>query len=120
MKGVLRWTLAAIVVAHGLLHLLGAVKSSGWAEVTILNEPIIGPIGAAWLAAAALLVATGVLLAIQARMWWFVGAVALVVSQGVILTSSSALKGNIPNAILCVALIYTYRSRSPGVTVPGT
>ena len=82
MKAPLRWTVAAIVVAHGLLHLLGAAKGFGWAEVTILKEPISGAIGAVGLAAAALLVATGVLLAIQSRMWWLVGAVAVVVSQG--------------------------------------
>jgi hypothetical protein len=79
MKTVVRWTVVAVVVMHGLLHLLGAPKGLGWAQVTIMKQPISAAMGATWLAAAALVVA-GVLLAIEARWWWGVGALTVVVS----------------------------------------
>jgi hypothetical protein len=78
-KTVVRWTVVAVVVKHGLLHLLGAAKGLGWAQVTIMKQPISAAMGATWLAAAALVVA-GVLLAIEARWWWGVGALTVVVS----------------------------------------
>jgi hypothetical protein len=121
MKTAARWAVVSVVVVHGLLHLLGAAKGLGWAQVSMMKEPIGAAMGATWLAAAALVVAAGVLLAIQARWWWVVGALALVLSQGVIFTSwSDALLGTIANVILLLAVIYTYRSRGPRVTAPGT
>jgi len=55
------WVIAAVVVAHGLLHLLGAAKGLGWAEVTQLRQPISTPMGWAWLGAAALMVLASIL-----------------------------------------------------------
>jgi hypothetical protein len=121
MKTVVRWAVVTVVVVHGPLHLLGAAKGLGWAQMSMMKEPIGAAMGATWLAAAALVVAAGVLLAIQARWWWVVGALALVLSQGVIFTSwSDALLGTIPNVILLLAVTYTCRSRGPRVTAPGT
>ncbi len=78
-----RLVVGAVVVAHGLLHLLGAAKGLGWAAVTTLSQPIGAMSGVAWLAAALLVVVAGVLLATSAFRWWVVCAVAAVVSQSV-------------------------------------
>jgi hypothetical protein len=51
MKTVVRWTVVAVVVMHGLLHLFGAAKGLGWAQVTIMKQPISAAMGATWLAA---------------------------------------------------------------------
>lgn len=117
----MRWTVVAVVEVHGLIHPLGAAKGFGWAEVTIMNEPISAAMGATWFAAAALVVAAGVLLAIEARWWWVVDALAVVVSPGMNLTSwSDAQLGTVVNVILRVAVIYGYRSHRPPVTESGT
>ena len=34
MRTVLRWVVALVVVLHGLIHLRGAAKGLGWANVT--------------------------------------------------------------------------------------
>ena len=34
MRTVVRWVVAVVVVLHGLIHLLGAAKGLGWADVT--------------------------------------------------------------------------------------
>lgn len=114
MRTMLRWIVAVVVVLHGLIHLLGAAKGLGWADVTQLKEPISTAMGVAWLAAAVLVVLAGVLLIIRARWWWVVGAVAVVASQTVILTLwSDAKAGIVANIILLAAVVYGYASQGP-------
>lgn len=114
MRTMLSWIVAAVVVLHGLIHLLGAAKGLGWADVTQLKEPISTVMGVAWLAAAVLVVLAGVLLIIRARWWWVVGAVAVVASQTVILTLwSDAKAGTVANIILLAAVVYGYASQGP-------
>lgn len=106
--------MGVVVVAHGLLHLLGAAKGLGWSTVTALPPPI-GPVtGAAWLAAALLMVVAGVFLATSAPRWWLVGAVAAVVSQAVLVTSwSDAKGGTVVNVLLLAAAVYGWASQGP-------
>jgi len=114
MRTVARWLVAVVVVGHGLIHMLGAAKGLGWAEVGALSEPIGLAMGLAWLAAAASVVATGVLLAVRSSRWWVVGTVGLVLSQAVILTSwNDAKAGIVANVLLLAALGYTFASRGP-------
>src|SRR5471030_3035233 len=114
MRARMRWVVVVVVVLHGLIHLLGAAKGLGWADVTQLAEPISPVMGVAWLAAALLVVAAGVLLAIASRCWWVVGAVAVVVSQAVIFTSwGDARAGTLANVVLLVAVTYGYASWGP-------
>ena len=109
-----RWVVGVVVVLHGVIHLLGAAKGLGWAEVTQLVEPISSGMGAAWLAAAVVTTAAGVLLIARVRWWWIVGAVAVVGSQMVIITSwSDAKAGTIANLILLVAVVYGWASQGP-------
>ena len=114
MRTAIRWTVAAVIVVHGLIHFLGAAKGLGWADVTALSEPITPGIGLVWLAAGILTVGAGVLLAVGIRWWWIVGAVALVLSQAVIISSwSDAKAGTIANVVLLAAVIFGYASQGP-------
>ncbi|MFP3906105.1 MAG: DUF6544 family protein [Acidimicrobiales bacterium] len=114
MRTVVRWVVVAVVVVHGLIHLLGAAKGLGWAEVDQLSEPIGTAMGIGWLAAAASVVAAGLLLAARIRWWWAIGAVALVVSQAVIVTSwSDAAAGTAANLVLLAAVVHGIASQGP-------
>ena len=114
MRSVVRWFVVVVVVAHGLIHLLGAAKGLGWAEVTALPEPISPAMGLAWLAAAGIVVATGLLLAARNRRWWVAATIGAVVSQSVILTSwNDARAGTVANALLICALGHALASRGP-------
>jgi hypothetical protein len=105
---------ALVVVAHGLIHLFGAAKGLGWAEVTALKDPVSPAMGLVWLAAAVLVVAAGVLLAVRTPWWWVVGAVSLVVSQVAIVTSwNDAKAGTVANVVLLVAIGYAFASQGP-------
>ncbi|MGZ5399872.1 MAG: hypothetical protein ACXWDL_10560 [Nocardioides sp.] len=109
-----RWLVVAVVVAHGLLHLLGAVKGLGWAEVAQLRQQIDTSLGWAWLTTSALVVIAGILLALRSRRWWAVGAVAVVASQAMLFTSwSDARAGTVANLVLFAAVVHGYASWGP-------
>ena len=45
---------ALLLVAHGSVHLLGAAKAFGWAELPQLTQPVSSVQGSGWLAATTL------------------------------------------------------------------
>jgi hypothetical protein len=65
MRTLTRLTVIVVVLVHGLIHLLGAAKGHGWADVPQLKDPVSAAMGTAWLAASVLVVAVGVLLVIR-------------------------------------------------------
>ena len=114
MRSVVRWVVAVVVVLHGLIHFLGAAKGFAWADVSQLRDPIGPGLGVVWLAAGALTVSAGVLLAGKSRWFWVPGAVAVVASQAVIFTSwNDAKVGSVANAVLLVAVILGYAAQGP-------
>ena len=109
--GGMRSAFAAILAVHGLIHLMGPAKAFGLAELPQLHGSISRSLGLAWLLAALLMIATAVTVIVWPREWWMLGAVALVVSQLVIVTSwSDAKVGTVPNAILLVGLVLSILS----------
>jgi hypothetical protein len=67
MRSLIRWTVGLIVVIHGLIHLMGVVKGFGWGDVSQLVEPISTSMGVAWLVAAVVVIAAGVMLLATGR-----------------------------------------------------
>jgi hypothetical protein len=114
MDAIVRWGLVVVVAAHGLIHLLGAAKGLGWAEVAQISTPIGTGMGLAWLAAGLIVLAAAGLLAAQARWWWAVAAGAAVGSQAVIATAwADAAAGSAANVLLLGAAAYGYAAYGP-------
>ena len=114
MRTKFRWIVVVVVVVHGLIHLLGAVKGFGWADIAPLKMPIHAGMGVVWLAAAVLLILAGVLLALGGRFWPVVGAVAVVISQVAIVSSwGDAEVGTAANVLLLAAVVYGVASKGP-------
>lgn len=114
IRELIRWGVTGIIVVHGLIHLMGAAKGLGWADVPQLAKPISTTMGVAWLAAGVLVLTAGVLLAMGIRWWWVVGAVAAMASQSVILTSwGDAKAGTAANVVLVLAVVYGFASQGP-------
>ena len=67
----------------------GFAKTFGYGELPQLTQPISRAGGVAWLAAASLIVVSAVMFGLGHRRFWMVSAVALVVSQVVIVSASS-------------------------------
>jgi hypothetical protein len=104
-----------LLVAHGLIHLLGAAKGFGWAAVSQLKEGIGFAGGAMWLLAAVLVLATAALLAMGAPTWWWALALlAALASQVAIVTSwGDAKYGAVANVILLLAAAYGFAALGP-------
>lgn len=114
-RGAVRWTVGLVVVAHGLIHVLGVAEGFGWADVDQLDDSIGPATGVAWLVAAMLVTAAGIMLIAGARRWWLVGAVAAVVSQLAIATSwADARAGTFANVVLLAAVVHGAAADGPG------
>lgn len=105
---------AIFLVVHGLIHLMGAAKAFGVAEIPQLAQQISRPLGVLWLLAAGLLLVTAGALFTWPRWWWAVGAGAIVISQVAIATSwSDAKYGSIANVIVLVGVVLGLLSQGP-------
>ena len=115
MITVVRWVVVVVLVAHGLLHVLGVAKGFGWAEIPTLKSPIGTRAGFLWLLAATLVLAAAVMIALRVPAWWWmVALVAAAVSQVAIATSwSDAKVGTVVNIILVLAAGYGFLSLGP-------
>ena len=103
------WVFAGLVGLHGLIHLLGAAKGLGWAEVSSLEATISPGTGVAWLAAAVLLMTTTVAYLANAPWWWMPGLMAMAVSQTLIVMSwQAAWAGTTINVLLLLGCILGY------------
>jgi hypothetical protein len=104
----------AVIVLHGLIHLMGPAKAFGQAELAQLTTPISRTMGVAWLAAAVALLATAALLALSFRSWWIMGLIAVVLSQAVIVSAWGDAKfGTIANVLLLAGVVYGFMSQGP-------
>lgn len=90
MRTFVRRSVAAVLIIHGALHVLGD--------------------GLAWTVAAGVLVASGVLLLFDQRQWWRLGAVGVALSQIVVVADwHVAWAGTIVNVVLMAAVVHGMR-----------
>ncbi|MCU0243014.1 MAG: hypothetical protein MUF51_11395, partial [Vicinamibacteria bacterium] len=66
----LRLILIAIMLVHGLIHLMGLAKAFGYADLKDLKQPIAKPVGLLWLLCAAAFVASAALWLVHQEFWW--------------------------------------------------
>jgi len=115
MTNVPRFIGVVLLTGHGLIHLLGAAKGFGWAEVDQLSQPI-GPLaGGIWFVAAVLVCVAAALLGRGAPTWWWaVAGAAAVTSQVAIATSwGDAKAGTVINVLLILGAAYAFASVGP-------
>ncbi len=102
----LRGALIVLLVVHGLVHLLGVAKAFQWAEVSALTRPIGRSAGVGWAAAAMLFLLAALAFWRHHDRWWVVGAVAAVLSQGLIWAyGRQAAAGGVANLLVIVAVV---------------
>jgi hypothetical protein len=114
MAGNLRWVFVALLVLHGLVHLLGTAKAFGLTDVPQLSQPISRLGGLGWLAAGIATLLTAALLGAASTTWLWVAPVAAVLSQAMILSSwSDAKYGTAINVVLIIAAAWAFASEAP-------
>ena len=110
----MRWICAAVLVVHGLIHLMGFAKAYGYAELPQLTQPVSREMGLAWLAAGLLVAASAVMLVASPHHAWIVGIAALVVSQAVIASAwRDAWAGSAANVLLLLVVAYGWFTEGP-------
>jgi uncharacterized protein DUF6544 len=105
---------AALLVAHGLIHMLGVAKAFGWAALPQLSQPISPIFGAMWLLAAVLFFAAAVTLFVWPRWWWAIGACAILISMLLVIHFWSDAKfGVVGNAAAFVGVVFGFLAQGP-------
>src|SRR5687768_17008297 len=99
----MRIPFAVLLGLHGLLHLIGAAKGFGWAEVPQLRTSVSFFAAALWLSAALLLIVAAISFVLGMNWWWWVGLPGLVLSQVLITQSWSDAKfGTLANLMIAI------------------
>ncbi len=115
MTKVIRWLVVGLIGVHGLIHLLGAAKGLGWANVSQLKGSISTIEGLAWLAAAVVVLLAAVMIALGKPTWWWIVAVAAAVWSQVVITTawSDAEAGTAVNVIIILAAVLGFAALGP-------
>jgi len=80
--------LIALLVVHGLIHLMGFAKAFGHAGISQLKQTVSLPAGVAWLAACMAFLAAGALLVMRSGSWCLAAWTAIAISQVLILAAA--------------------------------
>ncbi|WP_165267468.1 DUF6544 family protein [Fodinibius halophilus] len=100
---------SVIVLLHGFIHLMGFLKAYNLASIDQLVLPISRTSGLIWLGAFLLFIASVFLYLFQIDWWWIIAAVAVIVSQALIVTYWEDAKfGTVANVIIMAGGILGY------------
>jgi hypothetical protein len=109
----LKYSLAIIILMHGLIHFMGFAKAFGYGNITQLTKDISNPAGYFWLVSALLFIISSVLLLLKKENWPLIAIIAVLMSQVlIVLVWKDAKFGTIANAlILFMAIIVLFYNR---------
>ena len=109
----MKWFVFAVVLIHGLIHLLGFVKGFELKEVNELTIPISKPMGLVWLSATVFFLMFAVLYITNTKYAWIFGILAVIISQILILyVWKDAKFGTLPNVFILIVSVFLFASCS--------
>ena len=98
-----------ITTVHGLVHLMGFMKSFNLAKIPQLTANISKPMGLAWLTAFVFFLFSSGLFIAKKEWWWLFAFIAVILSQILIITSWQDAKfGTIPNIIILLVVVISF------------
>lgn len=110
----MRWAIAVLILGHGLIHLMGAAKGLGLADLDQLEQPISKGAGLLWLAVGVVLIVAAIAVVASVEPWWPIGLVGVVLSQGLIVSAwSDAMAGTVVNVLLLAVVAYGFAATGP-------
>ena len=110
----MRFAFALVLVAHGLIHLIGFARAFGVADLPPLTAPISQFFGLLWLTASLLFVAAAEALFLWPRGWWAIAAAGTVVSTVAIIPSwAEARFGMVANFIVLIGVVFGFFAHGP-------
>ena len=109
----MRIILTVVILAHGLIHLLGFFKSVEPQSVKELSQNISMQRGILWLLSAILFTVTAVTYFMMLDWWWILVLPAVIISQILIISAwKDAKYGTIANIIILTTAVIGYASQS--------
>jgi hypothetical protein len=94
------------MIMHGTIHSMGFVKAFRMANLAQLVQPIPKSNGISWLTACLLFILAAILFSIERQSWWIFSALAVIISQYLIINDwNDAKLGTIANIIILLATI---------------
>ncbi len=111
----MRFAVAALLLLHGLIHLMGFSKAFGLARFDDLRMPISRPAGLLWLLACLLMLTAAGMFLFRYEAWYWTGAAALLLSQAMIVRSWSDAKfGTVANLLILVPVLVAFGQNREG------
>jgi len=105
----MKWFVFTAALLHGLIHILGFLKGSGFKEVRELTLPVSKPEGIIWLSATSLFVLFAILFITGNKYAWLAGIAAVIVSQVlIILFWKDAAFGTLPNVLILAVSVFSF------------
>lgn len=102
----MKYILVLLIIAHGLIHLMGFAKAFGLAQINQLTKEIIKPLGILWLAATLLLIITAIAFLLRNDTWWLWAIMGALLSQTLIIFYwQDARFGTIANIVVLLVAI---------------
>ncbi|HSQ47504.1 MAG TPA: DUF6544 family protein [Lutibacter sp.] len=99
------------VIIHGLIHILGFLKSFGVSEIKELTSHISKPLGLLWLLCTVLFIIYGIANFVGNKYAWIFGLTAIILSQLLIVWFWKDAKfGTIPNVIILLSVLISISS----------
>jgi len=109
----MRIIFTVLILAHGLIHLLGFFKSVKPERVKNLTQRITKQRGIVWLIAAVLFAVSAITFFMKYDWWWMLALPAVIISQILIFSTWQDAKfGTIANIIILTAAVIGYASHS--------
>lgn len=108
----IKYVLSFLLIAHGVIHLLGFVKAYGLATVSAINSNLSKGAGLLWLLTALLLMVTAILFFTGMERWWITAIIAVLLSQLLIFSVWKEAKfGTMGNVIILIAALLSMGSQ---------
>lgn len=102
----MRIVLIILLLIHGLMHLMGFVKSISPAKSINLTKPVTRTIGLFWLIATVLFILTAILILYGTTFWWLGAIAAVVISQALIFAYWNDAKfGTVLNILIVILIL---------------
>ena len=105
----IKYLIASVMLAHGLIHCIGFAKAYHYGNITQLTKDIPTINGLLWLLSAVLFTVSAILLLFNHENWPYTAIIAIVISQVLIITVwKDARFGSIPNILLLLFALVSW------------
>lgn len=107
----IRYLFAALLLIHGLVHIMGFAKAFGYGDIKNLSGSVSQPAGMLWFSAFLLFMIALALFIFHRESWRWITIIAVLLSQVLVISVwKDAWAGTIVNVLIIAVIIYSYNN----------